>query len=214
VLNLRRFTDAVRVALTRCIAVRSSPMEEQSSVDAAAAGGAEGQMDYYDYVKKIAEGPKPSLVILNRSPEHAAVILERLFLSATDDVRLVSSQLSEDVYGTDRVKQAAKLFLNSKRSARLSILVERPVEMSASTFMTELDRAGLSGQIEMSIIPPETVSDYRFNFAVADGVNYRFEENRASRHATVQFGNKAFGEVLEGAFGQLSASAKSVAEAL
>jgi hypothetical protein len=166
-------------------------------------------MKYFDYVRAVAEGPKPSPVILNRSAEHAAVILERLFLTATDRVSVLSNALSDDVYGSVAVQDSAVQFLKSHPQGKINLLVERPEEDLGSLFLKRLTDAGVGQQVCMSVLSPEVVADYRFNFAVADGCSYRFEEDRQDRHASVQFGNRSFGETLEDAFAELKSTAKS-----
>jgi hypothetical protein len=55
--------------------------------------------EYREFVERIADGGWPSETILNRSSDHAAVILENLFRKAVDSVEILTSELKTDVYG-------------------------------------------------------------------------------------------------------------------
>ncbi|HEY4115896.1 MAG TPA: hypothetical protein VGM17_17705, partial [Rhizomicrobium sp.] len=163
--------------------------------------------EYREYVASKADGQMPSDIFLNRNAAHAAIVVEFIFRKAERHVRLVTNRLSADVYGTPEVISAADGFLRRHPDATLEILAETNIDRAASPFLAALDGAGFAARVFLRFIPTTTTRAYKFNFAVADGQHYRFEESRTSREAIVQFGAPDFGVRLEGAFADLSIAA-------
>lgn len=173
--------------------------------------GAAGERDmadaaYREYVELCAFSDKPSGVILNRSAAHAAVVLEYLFRSATARVRILTRQLSADVYGVPAVVAAAVAFLRDHPGATIAILAERGVDRGTHPLIRAVDQQDLGAQLSLRFVP-NAVKAYPFNFAVADGIHYRFEESRENREAIVQFRDGAFAENLDRLFGRIEQSA-------
>jgi hypothetical protein len=162
-------------------------------------------MNYFDYVASVAEGPQPSEVILNRSADHAAIILERLFLVAKDRVRILCHALSGDVYGTERVRAAVIKYLSQRPEGILQILVETQDAMSDNLFIEAMLGAKLIDRITISVVPSTVLSRYKFNFAIVDGASYRFEDDRSERRAVVKFGDVGFGSTLDRVFESIAA---------
>ncbi len=168
---------------------------------------------YRDYVAKMAFGIMPSEQFFNRNEIHAGIVVEHIFLRAERSVQILTHALSEVVYGTPHVVSAATTFLARNSESRLDILVECDVSRSEHPLLRELNRAGFGRRVDVSTVPPEVQKSYRFNFAVADGQHYRFEESRESRQAVVQVGAQQMGERLMKMFAEIKASISAAATA-
>jgi hypothetical protein len=158
------------------------------------------QMEVYRrYVAEVAEAADGE-IILNRSPEHAAIIVEYLFRRAESEVDILTLELNEIVYGEKGVIDAAMRFLQDHPSAKLNILSEKSVDKSSHPFLRALKRAGLMDRVDLRVVPEWLQQEYGYNFAVADGRHFRFEKEREHFDAVVQFGEKTVGEKLRSIF--------------
>jgi hypothetical protein len=160
--------------------------------------------EYRRFVDELSRSREPTKVILNRSPEHASVVIEALFRRARQYVHIVSRRLSSDVYATAGVIFAATEFL--RRGGTIHLLVENPIDRTDHPLLVALD--GVNSELVIfAVVPPEVVQRYRFNLVVADGDSYRFEENRELREAIIRFSDTTFGSQLEATFQHLSRQA-------
>lgn len=166
--------------------------------------------DYRRYVEKLSNAGNATEVILNRSSEHAAVVVEFLFRRAEYEMEILTNELAEDVYGVPGVIAAAQSFLERNLNASIHILAEKPVVRASHPLLRSLDQSGLGDRVHLAFIPEATQKTYNFNFAVADQKSYRFEETRTTREAIVQFGDAKFGAQLHSVFGKLSVSVHQV----
>lgn len=127
-------------------------------------------------------------IIYNSSHRHAAVLIENLFLSAKQRVRIVCRELSLRSYGRDEVIAAAEVFL-AREGAELSVLVEKielPVDEKGNPgvnpFVDAIRR--LPGVV---VEENGTAVDVPFDFLVADEVAWRFEPNHHQSVARASF---------------------------
>jgi hypothetical protein len=144
----------------------------------------------------------PRDVIFNRSPEHAAVVVEHLFAAAQNEVNILSNCLDEKVYNSPNVLDAAVRFLTRKPNAHINILVERDFEFSQHPWLARIVEAG-AGRVKIWVVPDQIKKLYAFNFAVSDGKHYRLEQDRKKFEAFAQFGNEKFGTDLDAIFGDI-----------
>lgn len=157
--------------------------------------------EYRHFVEAIAKASGPSQVILNRSPEHASIVIEMLFRKAINNVQLISRKLSADVYASKGVIDAASQFL--ARGGKVHFLVETAINRTQHPLLIALDKVARSNVV-ITVVPEQIASRYKFNLVVADGQSYRFEPDRGVREAIIRFGDQQFGEKLEGAFAQIA----------
>jgi len=162
--------------------------------------------EYREFVTRIADGEWPSETILNRSSDHAAVILENLFRKAIDSVEILTSELKADVYGMPGVVNSALGYLQRNDDARIYILAESTLDRAVHPFLKVIDDSGLGDRVSIKLVDPTAKANYKFNFAVADGRSFRFEESRESLEAIVGFGHDRFANRLHVIFSALSAS--------
>ena len=163
--------------------------------------------EYREFVERVADGVWPSETILNRSADHAAVIVENLFRKADRIVEILTSELKTDVYAMPTVISSAIDFLRRDDGARIHILSETDLDRSAHPFLAAIDAAQFGDRLTVGIIRANTKQDYKFNFAVADAKSFRFEESRESFEAIVGFGHDKFASRLHNVFEVLAASA-------
>jgi len=160
--------------------------------------------EYREFVERVADGEWPSETILNRSAEHAAVIIENLFRKADRSVEVLTSELKPDVYAMSAVINSAIDFLRRDEDAQIHILCETSLDRSSHPFLTAIDAAQLGDRLTVRTIDPTAKQEYKFNFAVADAKSFRFEESRDSFEAIVGFGHEKFANRLHNVFGVLA----------
>lgn len=154
---------------------------------------------YRQFVADISKGELRSQVILNRTPEHAAIVLAALFSHAQKFVHIVSRKMSTDIYGLSEVIQAAVQFLKTHPEGMIHMLVEEAVDPNTHPLLSALNQEAPE-RVKLEQIPPLVRNTFKFNFAVADGQSYRFEVDREVREATIRFRDHEFGGDLEAAF--------------
>jgi len=159
--------------------------------------------EYRMFVRGVADGPWPSETILNRSADHAAVIIENLFRKSEHQIEILTSELKRDVYATSGVIEAAIDFLRRNDDGELRILSETKLDRNSHPFFAAIEAAQLAERVKVGTIPANQ-QDYKFNFAVADAKSFRFEESRDSFEAIVGFGHEKFANRLHIVFGTLA----------
>ncbi len=159
---------------------------------------------YVECVSDLADGT----VILNRSPKHAAIIISYLFKRAEKYVEILTNKLSQEVYANSDVIKAAVEFLRGDAHRRIRILHEEQLDFPTHPFVQALKNAGCSEQLLLSAIPKESQKRYKFNFALSDRKNYRFEKDRESYEAVVQFGEPRLSSQLGHVFDELALEAQ------
>jgi hypothetical protein len=162
--------------------------------------------DYYNYVKEAAKAQDMRLV-LNGAPQNAGVIMEFMFKSSENKMRIFTTELSEKVYNRVNVVDAARAFLENNKEARLDIIHEKP--LNESSFTREII-AKFPEQIDVRKLPATKADDYLYNFSVGDEKNYRFENDKENFSAYIQFGNKEEGEALNRRFDEIASHCQSV----
>jgi hypothetical protein len=145
--------------------------------------------------------------VMNRSPEHAGVIIEWVFNSSSDVVQILTSCLAEEVYCKRPLIDAAVKFLR-RPHAHIEILSESKISRDEHQFLHAIDEAGLGGKVTLRFVPKRLQDQYKFNFAIGDGKNFRYEESRTSFDALAQFGSTEVGEKLRGIFNDLAKLSK------
>jgi hypothetical protein len=156
---------------------------------------------YRSYVQQIAH-ERPSSVILNRSPEHASIIFEQLFLRAEYKVCILTGALNSKVYGESSVLNAIEAFLRRSPQARLEIVSEEPIPTNHPV-LSRLQAAGLNAQASLSTLTKQIADQTPLHFAVVDGQHFRMESDKTKFEALVQFGNPALGSDMQRLFEDL-----------
>jgi hypothetical protein len=178
-------------------------MTDELTIDATAEPDSDLE-DYRRYVIDIAKAADGK-VILNRSPSHAAVVIEQIFNGATQEVVILTEDLCMPIYGVHRVIQSAIHFLRDRPGAVLRILSERQLDRT-HPLLGALDKNGLLGRVELRILSEKMKQSNQFHFAVADSRCFLFEPSKDVTGAIVQFGDDKVGAKLRSVFSGLQDS--------
>lgn len=141
-----------------------------------------------DYKVKVLKSiaVRDGKAIYNGSVEHAAVLTECAFLTATNTISILTNKLDKEAYGRPEVISAAASFLDNSEH-KLKVLIESPESMSDSEndFLVAFESYQ---NVEIKYVPKDVVSKYDYNFYVMDNDSYRLEENRNKPEAVASFG--------------------------
>ena len=154
---------------------------------------------FVEAIAKMADG-KP---IFNRSPAHAAVVVEFLLNGATKEFNVITGELYQQVYAAPAVIAAAVRFLTTNPDAEIHILSEKAVGKNTHPLLTALAAAGVDARVKLKQLKEDVVAGTPFHFAVADANAFRFESDKKLMEAVIQFGKKDIGQKLETIFQRL-----------
>lgn len=153
---------------------------------------------YRDHIKRLAS-ERNGETVYNGSADHAAVIVENLFASAHNCVRIFSGDLNAKVYGATPLVHRARQFLGHS-DHRLQVIVE---EMNLSGSHPLVEELADEDGFELHLLSPEVAKHIPFHFATADEDCYRFEREKNSHAAVAAFGDKETAHHLNDIFGNL-----------
>jgi len=140
---------------------------------------------YRDRIKLLAR-ERNGAPIYNGSPDHAAIIVEHLFLAAHSEVRILSGDLNSRVYGTSGVVQRAREFL-AHSNRRLRILLERETYSPTHPLVAELTP---ERNVQIAVIPALVTGALKYHLATADNDCFRFEPEKENHVAVAAFGDE------------------------
>jgi hypothetical protein len=158
---------------------------------------------YREYVTGVADAAKGQL-ILNRSGEHASVIIEQLFRKAEAEVMFLTGALYPPIYGTPEVRESAIKFLKSSSEAKIHIIAEKQLDWR-HPLLAAIEGAGLKDRVSLLSLPAQLAEVTPYHFAVADGCCYRLEADKNVYEAMVKFGEPVQGGQLRAIFANLQA---------
>jgi len=159
--------------------------------------------EYRTYVQRLADLADGKEVILNRTTDHAAVIMSVVFAKAERLVEIVSGRLDDDIWGVDDVRSQAIAFLNRSDDTKIRIIVEDNIDLDTNRLVSSIRAAGLIGRLKIFHATDELLKTYDYHFIVADGLHYRFQGERDKFEAIIQFGNVDRGQKLRAVFASL-----------
>jgi hypothetical protein len=148
--------------------------------------------EYASDIGRLASG-KVNSRVSNSGIEHAAIVIENLFLHSMNVVKVLCGKFSEDVYGRASVKLAIDAFL-SKTGTRLEICVTETSDQNAVV------RALIAKFPERVTFRSTNTSDVKYHFAVGDLQAYRLETDMARREAVVNFNEPSIAFMLDQVF--------------
>ncbi len=164
--------------------------------------------EYRETVRSLAS-LRDGQPIYNASVDHASVVVENLLANAKQRVDVLSGFLNARVYGRERVVEEARLFLSSKASNRIRVILEQdfPEDRKIHPFFQACSR--LPG-VELRIAPEDVQNQYDFHFVLVDDDSYRFEQDKTKAAAVAAFGDKEGAENLDGIYEYLWRQCMSV----
>jgi hypothetical protein len=177
------------------MAVMNDVMSKQLVADAAEL---ETYRKFVEAVAQMADG-KP---IFNRSPAHAAVVVEYIIGGASEKIDIITGRLYEQVYGVPTVVEAAMRFLRSQPTASMRILSEELIAPN-HPLLSAIKSAGFQDRVSMKVLPKEIAASTPYHFALADSNSFRFESDKTQMEAVVQFGKDDIGRKLDITFNRL-----------
>jgi hypothetical protein len=145
----------------------------------------------------------------NSTIDHAAVIIEKMFRHAKNEVYIVTKQLNGRVFGQDAVVREARGFL-SNTDHKVRILMEDDASSLSEghPLVEELRQHPMGYQIKQ--LKPEVARKLEFHFTGADKDSYRFEPDKEEWEAIAVFGDDTGGERLHSVFGSMWEMAKDI----
>ena len=149
-------------------------------------------------------------VVLNRTTEHAAVVLSIVFDKADRLVEIVSGELDDSVWSVEAVILSAIAFLQRDAAASIHVVVEQNLDLVGNGFLSALRDAGFLDRIRLFRAPAELTQQYRYHFIVADGRHYRFQRDRTTFEAMIQFGVEETGSKLRKLFAWLVSESQQI----
>ena len=123
--------------------------------------------------------------IYNGSADHAAVIVENVFIAARNKVRLLTGDLNARVYGARNVVTRAQQFLGHT-DHELEVLVE---EWNANRSHPLLEEIGENENVTFYQIPSRLSAEISYHLMTADEDCFRFEREKNSHAAVAAFGD-------------------------
>jgi len=165
--------------------------------------------EYRKFVETIVAAEKPSDLFLNRTLDHAAVIVEFLLRSAKETVAILSGGLNPLVYGNPDVIAASKYYLDNTHGT-FSILVEDEIDFGSHVLLREIARPQ-GNRVDVRKVPEDFSKLYPCHFAVVDSASFRYENSKNLPEAIVQFFSPATGKSLMAQFETIRRISRPVA---
>lgn len=150
--------------------------------------------DYRKIIQRLASD-QVNERIPNGAPQHASILIETMFNHAVAEMRIFSKALTNDVYATDEIVDAAKAFF-SKSYARLFILLQKKPtseiewikEHKLLLALREIDNPKSDYRnIQIRYAKGSYTEDDANHFAVMDNDAFRYELDHNNRTAVANF---------------------------
>jgi len=151
-------------------------------------------MDYSVKVRKAAR-LKDGTALYNGSAAHAEIILTNLWESASENVKVLSQCLSEEVYNSDALIDAAQGFLNRPNTSAVILIEDKPE--ATNRFYKAMQA---HANVTISRVPDSEHGRYDFSMMTVDDESYRFAEDKFEMTAVAAFGDKENGTHLSSVF--------------
>ena len=157
--------------------------------------------EYANDISRLASG-KINSRVSNSGIEHAAIVIENLFLHSKRVVKVLCGKFSEDVYGRASVKAAIETFL-SRDGTRLEICVADTADQNSAV------QSLIRKFPKQVIFRAAGSSDAKYHFAVGDSHAYRLETDMVRREAVVNFNEPSIAFMLDQLFETVGARASA-----
>lgn len=130
----------------------------------------ENLLAYREQVQELAREEK-NFRIPNRQRAHAEILIEQVFNSAVNTIRLYCGSMDASFYAKPSVGTALRNFLN-KPNTFLYVLTEKTIDTSHPVVMSLLQN--YSNKVEIRCLNTQTAEQAQ-HFCVFDEMGYRFE---------------------------------------
>ncbi len=154
-------------------------------------------------------------VILNRSPDHASVLIRHLIEISTTSVLVLSGNLHPPVYDHPQVLAAMTRAIGRGVHFRILLdfcpnLVVQSIQQvqEQSRFLDQLMAATRGGELNLGTASVRTVprfvaAKYNYHFVVVDESAFRFESDRSNFEAIARSDQPDFGKTLCARFNEI-----------
>lgn len=163
---------------------------------------------YRDAVRAAAAASDGREVILNRSMDHAAIIIAEVFRKSRAIVKIVTGNLVDQVYGAGEVVTEAVAF--TRRGGTVEIISEHDVSIETNVLLQTLQINTLLHRVRLYRSPSEVQELYSSHFILGDGLYFRVQRSRTEYEAVVQFGNAEQGTHLDRLFELLKSHSREI----
>jgi len=160
---------------------------------------------YKDTVSSLADKADGKETVLNRSPEHAAVIISAIFKKSNQYVKIITSDLPDVAYGTADVIQSALGFLGRNDKSRIEIICEKDFDPKGSRLLSAINSNGFLDRVTLFRAPDSVQEVYTVHIVLGDGLHFRVQETREEYSAFAKFGDAERGLRLDDLFKTLKA---------
>jgi hypothetical protein len=154
---------------------------------------------YRALLADASTGSRVGSFVPNWSVKHAAAAVRNLFDHANRTARILTGNLNELVYGDGEVVAAARDFLVRNPASVIKILHEESID-TQHKFIALAQEDGFENRIASARVPGEVKSAYPWHFAVFDTTSFRYEPDKSSFEALVNFQDPTFAKTLVEAF--------------
>jgi hypothetical protein len=144
--------------------------------------------------------------VLNGSHAHAAIIVERMFANAKNEMAIITRNFDPRIYGAGDTVDEAELFLgNPSRTARVVIENCDDEALERHPFWRRLHAYP---NLKFYKLDPTVSQALKVNFSVMDDNGYRFEKDKTEPVAIASFGDAAFAAKLKDLFERICTMAR------
>lgn len=157
--------------------------------------------EYREIIKRLAS-KRTDARIPNGLPQHATILIETMFSTATAEMRIFTKELNQDIFGEPKLLGAAKKFL-SKPYANLKILLQSPQDVEWTQehplfqVFNDLNNTNLlHGGVVIKNASGSYSTDDVNHFTVMDNDGFRFETDHYNCKAIANFNEPKTAEKL------------------
>ena len=177
-----------------------APQPDPGASEQAQPSTAETELDAYRRMVADIAAAGDGRVIMNRTAEHAAVVIENVFRHAKGSVEILTGHLYDGIYGVPQVLDAVDKFLSPDPSRRVCVVAEKPIDPNHPFFAAIKKHRP---DFNVKLITSELEKATPFHFCVADELNFRFEPDKTKYAAHGRFGVPEIGKKLSQTFQRL-----------
>lgn len=149
----------------------------------------------------------------NSSLEHAAVIIEKMFAHARNEVCIISSHLNARVFGRDEVVDEVQAFLgNANHKVRIILEDDFSALSDGHELLRELRKH--TDNVEVRQLSDGLKDVVKYHFTLVDEDSYRFEPDKSKWEAVAAFGDVASASKLKSIFDSIWGNSRPVSLAI
>lgn len=146
-------------------------------------------MDEYLQLIEKAIKNRDGTPLPNGTLDHARMLMEAMFRTASKSLRILTGTLNARVYGTPEAIERAKQFL-ANPAHTLSIIFEEPFTAEQADRHPLLAAVRHFPNVKLYSLKPELRDRISSHFAVTDEDSYRYEADKTKPSAVAAFGDK------------------------